>query len=40
MLINSGVAVQEKDGRIRGVSPEEAKRHIAAMDDETRAMYE
>lgn len=40
MLINSGVAIQEKDGRIRGVSPEEAKRHLAAMDEETRAMYE
>ena len=40
MLIKSGVAIQEKDGRIRGVSPPEAKRHLAAMDDETRALYE
>ena len=40
MLIKSGVAIQEKDGKIRGVSPEEAKRHLADMDDETRAMYE
>ena len=40
MLIKSGVAIQEKNGKIRGVSPEEAKRHLAAMDDETRAMYE
>ncbi|MBN1613735.1 MAG: epoxyqueuosine reductase [Deltaproteobacteria bacterium] len=40
MLKNSGVAIQEKDGRIRGVTPEEAERHLAAMDDETRALYE
>jgi len=40
MLIKSGVAIQERNGKIRGVSPEEAKRHLAAMDDEVRAMYE
>jgi hypothetical protein len=40
MLVESGVAIQEKDGKIKGVSPEEAKKHLAAMDNETRAMYE
>ena len=40
MLINSGVAIQEKSGRIRAVSPEEAKRHLSTMDEETRDMYE
>ena len=40
MLVESGVAIQGKDGKIKGVSPEEAKRHLAAMDNETRAMYE
>jgi hypothetical protein len=40
MLVEGGVAIQEKDGKIKGVSPEEAKRHLAAMDNETRAMYE
>jgi hypothetical protein len=40
MLVESGVAIQEKDGKIKGVSPGEAKRYLAAMDDETRSMYE
>ena len=40
MVIESGVVIQEKDGNIRAVSPEEAKRHLAAMDAETRALYE
>ncbi len=40
MLINSGVAVQGKDGKIRAASADEAKRHLAAMDDKTRALYE
>lgn len=40
MLVESGVAIQEKDGKIKAVSPEEAKRHLAAMGDEARAMYE
>ncbi len=40
MLIKSGVAIQEKNGKIRCVSPEEARLHLAAMDDEARTMYE
>jgi len=40
MLTGSGVAIQEKDGTVKAVSPEEAKKHLAAMDDEVRAMYE
>jgi epoxyqueuosine reductase len=40
MLINSGVVIQEPDGTLRAVSPEEAKNHIAKMDSEQKALYE
>jgi epoxyqueuosine reductase len=40
MLINSGVVIQEPDGTLRAVSPEEAKNHIAKMDPEQKALYE
>jgi epoxyqueuosine reductase len=40
MIVNSGVVIQDPDGVIRAVSPEAAKRHLAAMDRETRAFYE
>ena len=40
MIIEGGVAIQDKNGTIRAASPEEAKKHLAAMDDETRSMYE
>jgi epoxyqueuosine reductase len=40
MLINSGVVIQEPDGTLRAVSPEEAKKHLAAMDPEQKVLYE
>ncbi len=40
MLVNSGVVIQDPDGTLRAVSPEEAKRHIAALDPEKRVLYE
>jgi epoxyqueuosine reductase len=40
MLINSGVVIQDPDGTLRAVSPEEAKRHIAALDPEQKSLYE
>ena len=40
MLTESGVVVQNPDGIHEAVSPEEAKRRLAAMDPETRALYE
>jgi len=40
MLINSGVVIQEPDGTLKAVSPEEAKRHLSLMDPEQRALYE
>ncbi|MEW6186646.1 MAG: epoxyqueuosine reductase [Thermodesulfobacteriota bacterium] len=40
MLINSGVIIQDPDGRLRAVTPDEAKKHIAALDSEKRALYE
>jgi epoxyqueuosine reductase len=39
MILNSGVVIQEQD-RLRAVSPEAAKDHLAAMDRETRILYE
>ncbi len=39
-LQTSGVVVQDPDGTVRAVSPEEAKAHIAALDEETRTLYE
>jgi len=40
MLVNSGVVIQDSDGSLRAASPDEAERHIAAMDPERRALYE
>jgi len=40
MLVNSGVVVQHPDGSLEAVSPEEAKKRLAAMSPEQRAMYE
>jgi epoxyqueuosine reductase QueG len=40
MLVGSGVVVQNDDGTRIAVTPEEAKRRIAAMDPATRALYE
>ena len=37
---NGGVIVQNPDGTLETVSPEEAKKKLADMDDETRALYE
>jgi hypothetical protein len=40
MLVNSGVVVQNPDGSLKAVTPEEAKKRIAEMDPDTRALYE
>jgi hypothetical protein len=40
MLVKSGVIVQNPDGSLDAVSPEEAKKRIAGMTKEQRALYE
>ena len=40
LLTQSGVMVQHADGRREAVTPEEAEKHLAKMDDERRALYE
>jgi epoxyqueuosine reductase len=40
MIINSGVVIQEPDGTLKAVSPEEARRHLDQMSSEERALYE
>ncbi|CAB1056739.1 Iron-sulfur cluster-binding protein [Olavius sp. associated proteobacterium Delta 1] len=40
LLTESGVIVENPDGSREAVSPEEAKKHLAAMDPKTRALYE
>jgi epoxyqueuosine reductase QueG len=40
MVMNSGVVVQNDDGSYIAVSPEEAKRRLAAMEPERRSLYE
>ena len=40
MIVGGGVVIQESDGLLRAVSPEEAQEHLAAMDPETKALYE
>lgn len=40
MLRRSGVVVQEADGTLLAVSPEEGRQRLAAMDPERRALYE
>jgi len=40
LLVESGVIVENSDGSREAVSPEEAKKRLAAMDPETLALYE
>jgi epoxyqueuosine reductase QueG len=40
MLVESGVIVQNRDGKLEAVTPEKAAERIAKMDAETRALYE
>ena len=40
MIVGGGVVIQESDGSLKAVSPEEAEEHLAAMNQETRALYE
>lgn len=40
MLTNSGVVVQNDDGSLEAVSPEEAKKRLAVMSPERRTLYE
>jgi len=40
MLTRSGVVVQDPDGSLKAVSPDEARERIAAMDPRERALYE
>ena len=39
MLAEAGVVIQLEDGSLKGVSPEEALQHLAAMSPEERALY-
>lgn len=40
MLTESGVVIQEPDGTLKAVSPEEAKQYVEAMPPERRKLYE
>jgi hypothetical protein len=40
LLIKSGVVVQHPDGALQALSPQDAKRRLAAMSPEQRACYE
>ena len=40
MLVESGVVVQNSDGTLVAVAPQEGKKRIAEMDEDTRALYE
>jgi ferredoxin len=40
LLQTSGVIIQHQDGSVEAVSPEEGKKHIAAMDEGHRLLYE
>jgi len=40
MIINGGVVIQDQDGSLRAVSPEEAEEHLSAMSPEQKALYE
>jgi epoxyqueuosine reductase QueG len=40
MLVASGVIIQNPDGTLKAVTPQEAKERIAKMDEGTRALYE
>ncbi len=39
-LTTNGVIIQHHDGSLERVSPEKGEEHIAAMDEETRALYQ
>ncbi len=40
LLVESGVIIQNSDGSLDAVGPEEAKERIAKMDDDIRSLYE
>lgn len=40
MIVNSGVIIQDPNGSLRAVSPEEAEKHISTLNPEQRALYE
>jgi hypothetical protein len=40
LVKEGGVIVQNEDGTLDAVTPEEARKRLDAMDPETRAMYE
>ena len=40
MIVEGGVVVQKPDGSLVAVAPDKARLHLAAMDQETRALYE
>ena len=40
MLTKGGVVIQDSDGSLKAVSPEEAEKHLAAMAPDERALYE
>jgi len=39
LLQQGGVIIQHEDGSLQAISPEEAKKHIAAMEPDRRALY-
>ena len=40
LLTESGVIVQNPDGSVEAVAPDAAEKKVAAMDPDTRALYE
>lgn len=40
MLAQGGVVVQNADGSLEAVAPDAARKHVASLDPETRALYE
>ena len=40
LVKDAGVIVQNEDGTLEAVAPDEARKRLDAMDPETRAMYE
>jgi epoxyqueuosine reductase len=40
MIVDSGVVIQDTDGTLRAVSPEEAEKHLSKMSPEQKALYE
>ena len=39
MLVESGVVVQNPDGSLEAVSPDQTKEHLASMSPELRVLY-